>query len=357
MNRKIFVAVAMLSMLSAQAVAQEVKTLPVAVKPGNENLVLVGRFTDDFTFDWSGCSVRFKFKGTAANVLLKTCRSSAGLQVVVDGKPTRTLITNKNQERYALAADLENKEHSVEIFKRTEGFLGQLRFEGLQLSEGAALLPSKMKERKIMVLGDSITCGYANEEPDLKKGNTSQNENGYMSYAPVAARELDAEIMMICCSGRGIYRNRDMQNDRNGVIPELFEQTLFLNKATKWDHTKYIPHAIVINLGTNDFEDYKGKKQELTKENFLGAYRTFIKRLREVYPDAKIIASIGPMRIKPVSTWLAELETEFKGVISLVYPRKNGKQYLGGHWHPSVEMDKEMAKPLVAKLRQICDWK
>ncbi|MBN2711829.1 MAG: hypothetical protein JXR97_05250 [Planctomycetes bacterium] len=358
--KRMLVAVAMLCCLSLPVFAGEVTKLPVEIKPDNKDIVYIGRFSDDYRFDWTGSAIRFKFKGTAANAELKLVRGgAAGLQIIVDGEATKVIIASKDQELYNLAEGLEDKEHVIEIFKRTEGYLGMFKFNGLQLSKGAKLLPEKLGEKKIMVIGDSITCGYGNEAPDVNQGNTPQNENGYMSYAPIAARELGAEVSMVCCSGRGMYRNRDKDEvkDKNGILPIIFEQTLFNDGKMKWDHKKYVPQVVVINLGTNDGENYKGGKSELKKEDFLGAYKTFIKRLKELYPDVKIIASIGPMRVAPIDGWLKELAAEDESVFQLTYPGKGAAEYRGGHWHPSVKMDKVMAKLLADKIKEVCDWK
>jgi lysophospholipase L1-like esterase len=315
----------------------------------------MGRFTDDFRFGWTAGNVRLRFRGTAANVVVELTRGrESALQVVVDGEPTHVLFVTKDQTVYPLASGLPEGEHTVEIWKRPEGFLGELKWVGFQLDAGALTRPSARPARRLMVIGDSISCGYGNEAAEIREGNTVANENGYMAYGPLAARRLDAELAMICWSGRGLFRNRNVGDDRTGVLPELFDQTLPLDPALKWDHASFVPHVIVINLGTNDIaRGPENEKPELTKEEFLGAYRAFIERLHRLYPEARIMASIGPMLREPISGWLPELERAYPFVNALVFEGRQGKEYFGGHWHPSVAMHQIMADTLVEKLREV----
>jgi lysophospholipase L1-like esterase len=209
--------------------------------------------------------------------------------------------------------------------------------EGFSLPNGGTFLPVAKRERQIMVLGDSITCGYANEILDRNKGNNVTNQNAYLTYGQVAGRELNADVTMICQSGYGIYRNRSMQNDTDGVIPKIFSRTLPMDKNIRYDFSLEHPDVIAINLGTND-KHTGGKKEELQKDDYIGAYTNFISNLEKVYPGAKIIVSIGPMyRGDDVVSWLKEIADADPKVYFLLYGQM-GEGDIGGHWHPSVQM-------------------
>jgi lysophospholipase L1-like esterase len=73
------------------------------------------------------------------------------------------------------------------------------------------------------------------------------------------------------------------------VIPEQEEPV--------WDPGRYVPDVIVINLGNNDFNvlDEENVPTAPPAEPFKAAYATFVRRLRDYYPAAHIICSIGPM--------------------------------------------------------------
>ncbi len=344
--------------LSSIVCAADESALPVFVPPHTPAVVTAGRFTEDYRFGWTACNVRLRFSGTAINALVKLTRGrAAALQIVVDGVPTRMLIVTPHQTLYPLAEGLPDGEHTVELWKRTEGFQGEMQLIGFQLGEGGAPLPASPANRRMLVIGDSISCGYGNEARETSEGNTLENENGYLAYGPIAARALGAEIMVVAWSGRGMFRNRDEENDRRDVLPDLFERTLPLDPEQVWDHRRFVPHVIVINLGTNDLARGRGNvKPELDKAEFLRAYRRFLERLRGLYPDASILISIGPMAIEPIAGWLTELEAEYPNVYRLVFEKREGAEFFGGHWHPSVVMHEIMARALAEKIRAVVGW-
>ncbi len=202
-----------------------------------------------------------------------------------------------------------------------------------------------------------FTCGYGNEAKTLAEGNTVENENGYMSYAPIAARALEADLMMFCWSGRGLFRNRQLNDDQATTIPKIFNQTLPMSGTPEWDHSRFVPDVVVINLGTNDMAEQNGKKAPLPKAGYVAAYKQFITRIRAIAPDSKIIISIGPMGFKPVSEWLPEIAAEFDDVSVLVYAPFTGPEDKGGHYHPSVQKDHAMALELIQAIEGVVSWK
>ncbi len=326
---------------------------PVVIEASDPSIRYTGRFTEDYRFGWSGSRIEIETDATdAAGVLELVSGSSAGMTVVVDGKE-RFLKVIAGQTVYPLATDLQpGQPHHIELFKRSEGSKGTVRFKGFQLSEDAQGLPTATRELKLLVIGDSITCGYANEAVSVKEGNTVENENGYMAYAPIAARELNADLMMVCWSGRGMYRNRQKNNDTAEPIPVLFDRTLPESKNPQWDHSRFIPDVVVINLGTND-KSTNGGKPPLRKDDFVGAYTAFIEKIRNIAPNSKIILSIGPMAYDPINLWLPEIAAQFDDASTLIYARPAGDQDLGGHWHPSVRKHKKMATELVSEIKKV----
>lgn len=330
--------------------------LPVKVCADNPLINYCGRFTDDHQFAWTGCQIEIETDSTAICAGLElTGGQAAGITAVVDGQE-QTLIIRSGQKDYAVAEGLSAGRHRIVLFKRNEASLGVVRFDGFRLTEGSQLFEVKKPERKILVIGDSITCAYGNEAKNPKEGNTVENQNGYMSYAAIAARELNAQLMMVCWSGRGMYRNRQIGNDTADTMPKMFTRILPFQDRPEWDSSRFIPDVVVINLGTND-SSTQGGKSPLDKAAFLGAYKEFIARIRTFAPDAKLILSVGPMNSKPVDSWLPELSAEMENSAVLIYKPFSGAEDIGGSWHPSVKKDREMAADLVAKIRLFTDWK
>jgi lysophospholipase L1-like esterase len=331
----------------------------VVLSSTSERIQYVGRFSDDFCFGWSGSTMRVKFNGTDLLAKVKLVQGGkGGLQVVIDGKPnTEKLYITKDQDIYVIASDLEPGEHTVELVKTGEGYISEMCLEEFSLPNGGEFLPIDKRDRQIMVLGDSITCGYANEILDRNTGNNVTNQNAYFTYGQVAGRELNADVTMICQSGYGIFRNRSMQNDQQGVIPKIFDRTLPRNSKLKYDFSLADPDVISINLGTNDKAN-GDKKGELQKDDYIGASTNFINQLEVLYPNAKIIVSIGPMyRGDDVVSWLKEIAASNPKVYFLLYGKMSDPDDIAGHWHPSVKMHKKMGKTLQDKIVEITGWK
>jgi len=340
-------------LVGLSAVAQSAQ-----IAPDHEAIRYVGRFTEDYRFGWTGCLIEVDFQGSEISAELEVVDgAAAGMTVVVDGEPRFLKISN-GRKTYTLAEGLDAEApHRIVLFKRSEGSLGTVRFHGFQTSEGATLSRPPAHTRKMLVIGDSITCGYGNEAKTLDEGNSIENENGYRAYAPIAARALNADLMMFCWSGRGMFRNRQLKNDQAATIPKIFDQTVPMSGTPEWDHSRFVPDVVVINLGTNDMAEQNGKKEPLSKAEYSAAYKTFIERIREIAPDSKIIISIGPMGFEPVSEWLPEIAGEFSDVSVLVYAPFAGPEDKGGHYHPSVQKDQSMALELIQAVERVMNWK
>ena len=186
--------------------------LPNEVGAGDPNIRYIGRW--DMTkpsaprASWTYSLVTAKFRGTAINARLK---GGGYYQVVVDGQPTRVIGPKEGRDLYKLAMGLADGEHVVEIVRRNEGnWIAPITFMGFQLEKRGKLLPLPPRsERRILIIGDFISCGYGNEAT-REEGNPLDKENGYMTYGGIAARKLGAELQVVAWSGRKLYPNNTM---------------------------------------------------------------------------------------------------------------------------------------------------
>jgi len=329
----------------------QAQSLPQIIQPNNEGLRYIGRFTDDYRCAWTGNSIEFSFTGTALNAQFSVAgKKKIAVTAVVDGVE-RILYLKGEKQTYAVAEGLPKGQHKVLLFRRSEASFGVLKFEGLQLEEDAVLEATEAPKRKILVIGDSITCGFANEGKSLKEQNTAENENGYMSYAAIASRSLNADLMFTSWSGKGMYRNGN--NTTKNTLPQLFDYILPLKKEGVWDHSRYVPDVIVINLGTNDMRKTSGP---LGKENYCSIYVSFLERLQKIAPNAKIIISIGPMGFDPVKSWLPEIAAKFKNTSPFLFSHYKSADEKAGLYHPSVKKDKLMAAELAEEIKRVTGW-
>jgi hypothetical protein len=175
----------------------------------NKKIALIGRFdlTDKSSprFMYSGSLIRTEFNGTSIEVILKDDSLRNMFNVLVDDSMF-VLTTNKPDGNYLLANNLENRRHTLEIYRRTEWHGGNTTFKGFNLDRGHRLYKPSVKTRIIEFIGDSYTCGYGNEGKSREEHFRFDTENNWQTYGAIASRELDAEYITVCRSGIGMWQ-------------------------------------------------------------------------------------------------------------------------------------------------------
>ncbi len=209
-----------------------------------------------------------------------------------------------------MAKDLSYGKHKIQLFKRTEWGKGQTFFYGFETNAKTEILPKlKPKKRKIEFYGDSITCGYGNEDFTGKDSRTGHFENNYLTYGVMTARHFDAQFSCIANSGIGI-----MLSWFPTIMPDIYDLTDPHDTKIKWDFNKYTPDLVVINLFQNDSwlvnkptnEEFKKRfgNQKPSEDFIIKSYENFVKSIRSKYPNATIICTLGSMdATKEGSKW------------------------------------------------------
>ena len=160
------------------------------------------------------------------------------------------------------------------MFRRTEAFEGETTFRGFDFGSGGALLaPPPAPDRRLEVIGDSISAGYGVEGADQYCSFTAATENHEKTYEAVAANKVGADLVTVAWSGIGMLR--DYSGDTSNNMPARYDLTLPLSAGSSWDFSRYVPGAVVINLGTNDFA------QGDPGQAFVTAYAGFVQHLRD----------------------------------------------------------------------------
>ncbi len=306
-------------------------------------------------FDWPGVSILVKFKGKSIGFLLED--GGNDYDVKVDGKPEKVWVTQPDHNLYTLAG-LANGEHTVQIVKRTEALFGIAAFKGLVLSdEGVLLNPPPKPARKIEIIGDSFACGYGDEATTLKCENLRPFENADKAFGAEAARDLNAEYTLVAYSGKGIVRNWGDKNKRSAdPFPTLFNRVLCHDPDKPWDFSQWVPDAVVIHLGQNDFSS----KPEADSQDYIDGYLKLIKEVRGKYPNAFIycFATTGwPGYSSYVEEVVAKRhEAGDEHVYFVGYPNVPSDE-LGCDYHPQAKAQKELANILVPVMRDTLGWK
>ena len=128
-------------------------------------------------------------------------------------------------------------------------------------TDGTALPPSEPRPRRIELVGDSISAGYGargnaalhdtslvNNLDRLLCPINDQTSGNIYTYNWKIAEHFNADLAAIAWSGKGMFRNCC---DPGEKMPAYWMQTLGGGNYTRdWDHSRYIPDMMLINLGT-----------------------------------------------------------------------------------------------------------
>ena len=90
---------------------------------------------------------------------------------------------------------------------------------------------------------------------------------GTSNYICRIAEHFNADLALLAWSGKGMFRNCC---DPGEKMPAYWQQTLGgSNHTAEWDHLRFVPDVMVINLGTNDSPS--GAPGICPNKNFLDA--------------------------------------------------------------------------------------
>jgi lysophospholipase L1-like esterase len=339
--------------------ASSAATFAALVAPDHAELLYSGRRViepEQARFAYSGARVRIAFRGASLGVRLAAERPGVHVNLHLDGRRVQKIALTPAPALYPLVANLDPaKVHTVEIVQATEGFIGATIFHGFVLPEGATVVPWPDPEsRRILFIGDSITCGYGIEASGADQPFRPEEENFCLGYAALAARALRADYEVVARSGIGLYRNYGGPVEGNADnLPALFDRVFFRHAAPVWDHAAFSPDVICLNLGTNDFS---GKNHD--ENAFEAAGTRFVNRLLALHPRARILLLSGPMqngealRLRLAAVRDATDPTR----VGLFALSPQGSRGFGAHYHPSALQAEHNAAELVAHLAAWMAW-
>ena len=234
--------------------------------------------------------VAFRLKVETASLAMRCRASNANLyiDVEVDGGEAQRLKLAAGEQTLPVftgAAGL----HDVVVTRRNESWQGTIEVLGFDAAEGRFLAPVPQPERRLLFIGDSVTCG---EATDIRAGDPADGPHtacGRLAYGKVLARKLGAQCHLVSYGGRGIIR--DWQGIRDTANAPVFYERALPDEATPlWDHASYVPDGIGIALGTNDFN------QGVPDENeFVNAYVELVRKVRRDAPNAFIVLIDSPI--------------------------------------------------------------
>jgi hypothetical protein len=188
---------------------------------------------------------------------------------------------------------------------------------GFVLDAGDAVQQTHRAHR-LEIVGDSISAGYGASGVGGDCPVMDHTSGNYGTYNRQICDAFDAECSVIAWSGKGMYENCC---DSGETMPSYYLQTRGGSAyAADWDFTRFVPDAIIINLGelarrflasraarqcrltvallrtgTNDFGHDSGPSWEAA---FSATYVSFVLNATQVHykqPKMPVFVAQGPM--------------------------------------------------------------
>jgi lysophospholipase L1-like esterase len=335
------------------------------IPASNEAFRYVGRF--DFSnpkevrYDWSGVYFQFCFRGSECALRMNDTHQNY-YDVFIDDQPSKTFDV-KSDTTLVVAKGLGTQIHRVQVYKRTEGNQGTGTFKGIMIPEKGEILPwEDVPTRKIEFIGNSITCGYGTEGLSPNEHWKPSTENNYQSYAPIMARDFNADYHIVAHSGEGVVRNYGYKEkiSPTGTMPRRFNRVYDEKEQPVWNFKLWKPDLVVINLETNDFST----KPFPDKVVFIAEYEKMINEVLKQYGDLPVFCIVGPMTDEPCYSYVKEMVENFRsdhqkrnvyfvGIPTyLMIPDKD----LGSDTHPNFEGQRKMAAHVLPVISSVLGW-
>lgn len=323
----------------------------------SELIRVIGRHTvtEDgmLALDWCSSGFSFIFNGRGFNISFGAFNADAPayIKVVIDGRDEQRFAVANGRER-VIIENLYDKRHRVTVYKITESE-SPLLFDTLTLFGEKPSLRRLLggKTRRLEFIGDSITCGYGVLGSESDSGYLTWQQDSTLSYASLTAKLLGAEPRLIAVSGKGLVCN--CLGDRSDVkVTQFYE---YLTRRGGVCRDGWIPHAVVINAGTNDSGGPAGS------EEFAEAANSLLDGIRARYPEAEIFWLYGMMNTHYTETLREtiqkrrETDPKLHYVITESITSRRGET--GANGHPGIRASIRVAEELSAEIQRALGWK
>jgi lysophospholipase L1-like esterase len=254
---------------------------------------------------YPGTGLQLRFQGNSLALSLSTDSDKSALTVVLDHGAPALKVLQKGEQTVLLVNGLDTGKHTVEIYKRTETWQGIVTLLGIGLpADGALLAPPPLPARKLLFIGDSVTCGAGVDFNATCAEDSSHPANdAYRAFGMILGRRLDAQAHLVCYGGRGLDRDYRGLGIADNVLnaPQFLDLSIPSDDTAHrapWDYRKWMPDGIVVSLGTNDFN--LQTTRPLDEATFVGDFVRFLTTVRAQYPQAAILVTEGAIVTDPL---------------------------------------------------------
>ncbi len=319
-----------------------------------EQLRLIGRFDTSTPgkaqFTWPGSALEFRFSGTRADIKLAST-GDVRFQLEVNGT-VQDLWVKAGEANYELASGLPQGEHQIRLTRLTESFALVTTLLSDPVVDGKLLPAPAAAEKRLLVIGDSITAGYGVEGADQHCSYEARTSNQQLTYAALAANKLNADLHAIAWSGIGVWRSYAEKTPANPSMLVRYQRTLADDANSRWDASRYQPQAILINLGTNDY--WEGSVGDEYRANM----KQLIAMVQQDHANAPVYLIVSPMLggAQRASQKIILGSLVGKGVQVIDLGKIETEDGLGCDWHPNIITNQRMGDVLVARLKADLGW-
>lgn len=338
-------------------------------------------------FNWSCAGFSLRFCGTRVAIDMVAFadrypgegENLPWYALFLDGlaAPSRIFSLPAGGSTVTLFESATAESHMLRLVKRSEGSKGRAGIRALTIDGELLEKPNEPSGRRIEYIGDSITCGFGNEMPPEKTVFSAEQENGLASYAAVAAELLGAAYQSVCVSGIPLCWARDeryrivlpwapsfetsvrtMEGYYEYADRYHEEATGKTDAFTRWDFSRFVPEAVVINLGTNDaFRIRVSGNEPAESEHVQARYTAFLERVRALNGDrAWIVCTLGSMdyflydTIEKAAAQYRERSGDERVICMKFGAIDPWGEGFGGLGHPNVKTHARMGRELAALL-------
>lgn len=333
--------------------------------------------------NWSCASVEFDVDCTddlALEFVKGGGNNPVYVEIYVDGKIIADRTKIEASGTIDIAEDLKPGVHRVKIVRQSDAECPSITLTKVY---AYGQLISKAPENKplyIEAIGDASLIGWgvrledsfytdfsANSGTKQPIARNRENEDGTLAYTYVAAEKLNADTYTLAKQGAGVaatYHKTKAKvngtdtvvgNARGGLLPTMYDYSL-PSGSNKYEPTR-LPDVIVIDAGSADLSKscqdtvLDGDKLGIDTARAVGIAVSFLEKLRDLNPNAKIIWCYGLTNGESVAKYVNEVVTAAGGAKKGFYTLKLPTSERSGY--PSAKEYAAAADLLVNKIKQL----
>lgn len=302
-------------------------------------------------FSYPGVSFYLGFEGRRLSATAQASGDQTYLDVIVDGVARKVRLAAGRQTA-VLADGLAAGLHSVEIVNRSETWQGSAALQAFE-TDGTWQPAPSLPARKLLLLGDSVTCGASIDRVAGEKSGAAW-ANPRASYGMLMARQLNAQVQLVCYGGRGLIRTWEGKTNELNLIDYYGMALPTQPAAVPWNQQDYRPDGILVAIGTNDMTT--GIPEP---EQYVAAYVKLVNTLLQDHPQAQIMLTEGGIlrdeKQAALRGYIAETvqrvaDQRVHAIASTGYP---GDAIDG---HPTKEQNISIVNDLLPQVRAVMHW-